>query len=419
MNPLFDYVPRTLEKNILTTLRMPEIIAIVGPRQCGKTTLLRHIADDLKAEKLSFVDFEDRDDLSLFTNDIKGFAKLYVEGRNFLFIDEFQYAEEGGKNLKYLYDTHPIKIFITGSSATELSIQSIRHLVGRIFVFELYPFSFREYLSYKEGELTRFLTGEIEPGREMIKRIDVHFREYLIYGGYPRAALASTSEEKELVLSNIFNTYLLREIREILNFRDDFKLTQLIHALALQIGSTCNYRELSTLTGFRYGDLLEALNVLKKTFVVAESRPFYTNKRLELVKAPKLFFLDNGFRNVAIKNFQPGGQRTDTGALSENFLAAELVKYSDGLCFWRTKSKAEVDFVVEAHNQVIPIEVKSGLKKPAISRSFRSFLEKYRPAKGFVTSNELLAEREIADSRVHFVPHWYLFSEDLSIANQV
>ncbi len=417
MNTLPDYVPRTLEKDIRTALHMPEIVAIVGPRQCGKTTLLRHIADDLKEEKPSFVDFEDRDDLALFTNDIKGFAKLYVEGRNFLFIDEFQYAEEGGKNLKYLYDTHPVKIFITGSSATELSVQSIRHLVGRIFVFDLYPFSFREYLSYKENELTSFLTGEIEPGREIIKRIDVHFREYLIYGGYPRAALASTSEEKELVLKNIFNTYLLRDIREILNFRDDFKLTKLIHALALQIGSTCNYRELSTLTGFRYGDLLEALNILIKTFVIAESRPFYTNKRLELVKAPKLFFLDNGFRNVAIKSLQRSDQRADTGVLNENFLAAELVRYSDGLRFWRTKSKAEVDFIIEAQNQIIPIEVKSALKRPAVSRSFRSFLEKYRPARGFVTSNELLAEREIADSHVRFVPHWYLFSEDFLTEN--
>lgn len=417
MNTLPDYIPRTLEKDIRTALHMPEIVAIVGPRQCGKTTLLRHIADDLKEEKPSFVDFEDRDDLALFTNDIKGFAKLYVEGRNFLFIDEFQYAEEGGKNLKYLYDTHPVKIFITGSSATELSVQSIRHLVGRIFVFDLYPFSFREYLSYKENELTSFLTGEIEPGREIIKRIDVHFREYLIYGGYPRAALASTSEEKELVLKNIFNTYLLRDIREILNFRDDFKLTKLIHALALQIGSTCNYRELSTLTGFRYGDLLEALNILIKTFVIAESRPFYTNKRLELVKAPKLFFLDNGFRNVAIKSLQRSDQRADTGVLNENFLAAELVRYSDGLRFWRTKSKAEVDFIIEAQNQIIPIEVKSALKRPAVSRSFRSFLEKYRPARGFVTSNELLAEREIADSHVRFVPHWYLFSEDFLTEN--
>ena len=406
-----QYVPRTLEKEIQAAIRMPEIVAVIGARQCGKTTLLHRIAHGLEAEKKSVVDFEDRDDLALFTDDIKGFAKLYVEGRDYLFIDEFQYAEDGGKNLKYLYDTYPAKIFITGSSATELSVQSIQHLVGRIFVFELYSFSFQEYLSCKESALTGFLTGELEPGSEIIRRINGHFRDYLIYGGYPRAVLASTAEEKELVLRNIFNTYLLRDIKQILNYRDDFKLTKLIHALALQVGRTCNYRELSTLTGFNHGDLLDALNILVKTFVIVESRPFFTNKRLELVKAPKLFFLDNGFRNATIKNFQPCESRTDTGILNENYLAAELAKRGGGLRFWRTKSKAEVDFVIEAQDQVVPVEVKSALTRPAVTRSFRSFLEKYRPARAFVTSDELLAEREIAGSHVRFVPHWYLPSQ--------
>ncbi len=408
MNTLSYYVPRTLEKELQAVIQVPEIVAIVGPRQCGKTTLLHRMAEGLATEKLRIVDFEDREDLALFTNDIKAFAKLYVEGQDYLFIDEFQYAEEGGKNLKYLYDTYPVKIFITGSSATELSVQSIRHLVGRIFVFELYPFSFKEYLGYKEKELDVFLASENAFGSEICEKINRHFREYLIYGGYPRAALAPVVKERELVLKNIFNTYLLRDIKEILNYRDDFKLMKLIRALALQISSTCSYRELSTLTGLGYGHLLEALNILVKTFVIAESRPFYTNKRLELVKVPKLFFLDNGFRNAAIQNFQGVESRTDMGALKENFIATELAKCGYSLRFWRTKSKAEVDFIIEMRGEVIPVEVKSGLKRPAITRSFRSFIEKYHPAQAFVATDELLAEKEIAATRVRFVPHWYL-----------
>ena len=123
MNDATEYIPRDLEKDLESALSMPEIVAVVGPRQCGKTTLLQHIARKFDPADRILVDFEDRDDLHLFVSDIKGFAELYVKGRNYLFIDEFQYAADGGKNLKYLYDHFSVKIFITGSSATELSVQ--------------------------------------------------------------------------------------------------------------------------------------------------------------------------------------------------------------------------------------------------------------------------------------------------------
>ena len=149
------YIKRGLEKEILPYLDSPEIIAIIGSRQCGKTTLVQHITKELKGKTVNFLDFEDRDELNLFINDIKAFIKLHVEGKDYLIIDEFQYAIDGGKQLKYIYDSCQIKIIITGSSATELSIQSIRHLVGRIFVFVLYPFSFDEFLSFRNPALSQ------------------------------------------------------------------------------------------------------------------------------------------------------------------------------------------------------------------------------------------------------------------------
>src|SRR3989344_1250764 len=145
------YINRFLEKELLKYAHKKEIIAVVGPRQCGKTTLLKHIFNSLK--RAVFIDFEDRETLELFNDDIKSFVEIYVKGNDYLFIDEFQYAKEGGKNLKYIYDNCKIKIFISGSSATELSIQSVKFLVGRIFVFTLYPLSFEEYLNYKEPVL--------------------------------------------------------------------------------------------------------------------------------------------------------------------------------------------------------------------------------------------------------------------------
>ncbi len=402
------YIPRILENRIDDYVKSPEIIAIIGPRQCGKTTLLHHIAAKLEFTKAGIIDFEDRDELNLFMHDIKAFSDLHVQGQNFLFIDEFQYATGGGKNLKYIYDHFPVKIFITGSSSTELSVQSIQYLVGRIFVFNLYPFSFKEYLRFKEPKLAQLIDGRPEIGLEIIKRINRHYADFQIYGGYPRVALSSTNKEKETVIKNIFNTYLLREINQILNYRDEFKLTRLINALALQIGSSINYNELSSVTGFKHKELLEAIDILEKTYVIHKSTPFYKNKRLELVKSPKFFFVDNGFRNMAIKNFLPASSRTDIGALNENYIATELVKKGYSIRYWRTKSKAEVDFIIEDQGDAIPLEVKTTLNKPSVSRSFRSFLEKYQPPRGLITSQQLCADISVSDIPVSIVPHWYL-----------
>jgi predicted AAA+ superfamily ATPase len=408
MRKVNDYIPRLLESDIASVINSPEIIAIIGPRQCGKTTLMYHIADQLGSSKVSIIDFEDRDELNLFVHDVKAFADLHVKGQEYVFIDEFQYATEGGKNLKYIYDNYPAKLFITGSSSTELSVQSIQYLVGRIFIFNLYPFSFREFLNYRDPKLSRLLAQPSDLGPEIIKRTNSYYAEFNIYGGYPRVVLSSTNNEKETVIKNIFNTFLLREINQILNYRNEFKLTKLISALSLQIGNSVNYNELSAATGFNYKELLEAIDILEKTFVIIRSSPFFKNKRLELVKSPKFFFVDNGFRNMAIKNFLQPSNRSDIGALNENFIASELVKQGYPIHYWRTKSKAEVDFIIEKEGEVIPIEVKTTLKMPSMSRSYRSFFEKYSPLRGFITSNQLYDEIRINDITVSIVPHWYL-----------
>ena len=398
------YIKRFLEDEIKRYINKREIIAIIGLRQSGKTTLLRHFYESCK--NAVFLDFEDRQTLELFSEDINSFIELYVKKNDYVFIDEFQYAKEGGKNLKYIYDNCKAKIIISGSSASELSIQSIKFLVGRIFVFTLHPFSFEECLNYKnkdlcdiwrKGKLTRPIIGKIMP----------YFNEFCIYGGYPRVVLSEDKSEKEVVLRNIYNTYFLKEIKEILNLPEDYKLSKLIHALSLQIGNIINYKELSDITGFNHKDLLKYLNVIEKTFVIARSLPFHTNKRTELVKSPKAFFLDSGFRNTVIKNFQPIENRSDKGSLYENFAASELLKAGIDLKYWRTKSMAEVDFVIENNNNIIPIEIKSNLARPNFTKSFLSFLDKYKPKKSFILSEKLFAEK----NKTKFRPIFYIGNE--------
>lgn len=395
------YIDRFLEEKLLKYLNKKEIFAIVGPRQCGKTTLMEHLFKRLDNAK--FITFEDREALELFTSDIKAFVELYIKETDFLFIDEFQYAKEGGKQLKYIYDIHKTKIIISGSSSADLTIQGLKYLVGRVFVFNLYPLSFGEYLNYKNNVLFR-LYSKKTVSQQVINKVNDYYKDFAVFGGYPRVALSEDDKEKIDVLKNIYNTYFLKEIKEILQLKSDFKLAKLIKLLSLQLGSTLNYDNLSTATGFDYKDLLFHLNVLQKTFVCVEGKPFFTNKSKELVKAPKMFFLDNGFRNTVVKDFRDLNERTDKGMLNENFVASELAKKNIELKYWRTKSKAEIDFVVESEGNVIPIEVKSHLMKAKLSRSFMSFLSHYRPKKGFVFSNFFSGKKKLDGSKISFVP---------------
>ncbi|MBU2639427.1 MAG: ATP-binding protein [Nanoarchaeota archaeon] len=395
------YVKRTLESKIKRFLKRKEIIAIVGTRRCGKTTLMKHLLKNVKNAK--YISFDDQETLRIFKEDINLFIKTYIENTDFLFIDEFQYAKEGGKQLKFIYDNHNTKIIISGSSVAELSIQSLKYLVGRIFIFTLNPFSFMEFLEYKEKTLIKNFS-EKRLSEVFIDKIFKLYEEYVIYGAYPEVVLSKTEEEKKEVLKNIYNTYLLREIKEILQISEDFKLIKLIKALALQVGNLVNYQELSSLTGFEHKEIVNYINILKKTFICLESKPFFTNKRKELVKTPKIFFLDTGFRNHVIGNFQKLDTRTDSGALNENFVAIELFKKEISFNYWRTKAGAEVDFIIEINNELIPIEVKSALKNPKYGKSFKNFVEEYKSKKGFILSSRYQNKIKLNKTSINFSP---------------
>lgn len=399
------YIKRDLEKKLKQYLDKPEILAVIGPRQSGKTTLLREFAKPLK--KAVYVDFEDRDVLELFNNDIKSFYARYAQDAAFLFIDEFQYAKEGGQRLKYLYDAHKTKIIISGSSVLDLTHQAVKYLVGRIFIFSLFPLSFEEFLRYRDAALCdniylplkKKMKNYSVPGNESIPRISdeiikellKHYYDYSIYGGYPRVVTAHSRDEKIMVLKNIYNTYFLREIRDILQLSTEDALQKLIKALALQIGSTIAYNELGQVASLNYAALLKHLNILEKTYVIKRVQPFCRNKRVEISKMPKAYFVDNGFRNMVIANFQDFNKRPDAGSLNENFVASQLLKAEQNFNFWRTKSNAEIDFVLEEQGGITVIEVKSSLRSNVAGKALYSFKEKYAPGKMIIASENYFA----------------------------
>ena len=411
------HIQRKLEATILRYLEKPEILAIVGPRQAGKTTLLKKIQTSLKNS--IFISFEDREELEFFEQDLKGFAKKYFHNR-YVFIDEFQYSKNGGKSLKYLFDTYPnVKLIISGSSAIDLTIHAIKYLVGRVFVFNLYQLDFEEFLRFKDENLAR-LYAEYKKSFDLSKNIIALpkisasaneqmtrlFKEFVLWGGYPRVIISQSDEEKTVVLKNIYNTYFLREIKEVMGLADDFRLSKLIKALATQIGQLISYSELGIIADYDYLTLKKYLNILEKTFICSPLKPYFANKRKEITKNPKMYFFDTGLRNYVLGDFAELENRTDKGFLYENFLFNQLAKQEVPANFWRTKAGAEVDFVVEVKKEKIPIESKSQFSAGKFSRSLHSFVDEYKPSVAVVLNEKAIEKSEKNGAKVFALPHW-------------
>lgn len=414
---------RFIERKLLATIEkyLPqrEYLAIVGPRQAGKTTLLEIIQK--RHSEASYLTFENRKILALFEEDIDSFLSLYCRNKKLLLIDEFQYAEKGGRNLKYIYDTlKGLKIVITGSSSLELKAQVGKYMVGRIFFFNLWPLSFSEFLSFKDPNLEKtyqekkFLLAKPPPPlpKTQSDPLSSHFlplfEEYLTFGGYPRVVTGEKTEDKKTILNNIVSTYLMRDVRGFLQIENETSYLKLISALALQIGNLYNLKELSDTTKANYRKLVSYLESLRQTFVICDLAPFYTNPRIELTKTPKVYFTDLGLRNAVIENFSPLEKRTDRGALAENFVFNALTDQGERLKFWRTKSKAEIDFVVKKEDQVIPCEVKYQPKASPIPKPFYSFLEKYDFPFGVVITQNTIGTKNINGKPVYFCPIYLL-----------
>ena len=394
------YYERDLEAKIEQYLDSSEIIAIFGPRQVGKTTLLKEFYH--RVSNPIFLTFEDIELKVLFEEDIKSFIALYIEPYDHIFIDEFQYARMGGKHLKYIYDTTDKKIFISGSSAMELSINAVKYLAGRIFVFNLYSFSFGEFLRVKDKNLYKlYINADENISTPISKKIYTYLDEYLIYGGYPRVILSKSVKEKKEVLKNLLSIYLLKDIKEIAKIADETKMYKLIKTLSLQIGGVVVYNDLSKLIGVNNTQLKEYLSIFEKAFLTKTVTPFFTNKKLEIVKNPKIFFFDIGLRNVIINNFFKLEDRVDKGAMLENFVFRELIQKD--VKYYRTKNGAEVDFII---NDTTPIEVKSNLSSMKISKSYHHFLENYKPKIAYVLNYNYIGNHKYNGVSVKFLPHF-------------
>jgi hypothetical protein len=440
-----QYIQRQLQSKLYQNIDKPEYLAIVGPRQAGKTTLLNHLHQylvdqpNIDSNQVEQITFQDPELLLAFEQNPVNFIKKHQAPggkKTYLLLDEYQYAAEGGQKLKLVYDTvDDLKIVITGSSTLELREISSQ-MVGRILRYQLNQLSYAEIISSKSNFLInsyqqyqqlldQWLQGALsatdvssQPSPAVKQQLQTIFEQYALYGSYPAVYLRQTPAEKQELLLNIYNTYIDKDVMQLLGLQQTEDYFKLLKYLAVTIGQQTNYSSIQRNLDLTYHKLERYLTALKHTYILNQVRPFYTNKINEITKSPIYYFYDTGLRNWLLRSFQPLAARTDQGHLVENCvlhrlqeLAARHLELTE-VKFWRKSTGAEVDFVLERRGQYldqIPVEVKyRSFDRPTVSRSFRSFIKHYQPQIGLIATQDYLDYTQVEDTQILFMPVYLL-----------
>ena len=351
-------IERLLRNLIEKRLYRNKAIIIVGPRQVGKTTLLRMLVADTQRKVLMW-NCDEPDVRRKLAEPTSTELRVEIGDADLILIDEAQRVKNIGITLKLMIDNFPEKqLVVTGSSAIELSNSINEPLTGRKYEYVMYPFSAEELINEFGAQ----------DERRMLER-------RLVYGSYPEV-VNNAGEERE-VLTDLVGSYLYKDIFSFQDVRKPEVIEQLLQALALQVGSEVSFNELGRLLGLNSMTVQRYIDLLEKSFVVFHLRSFSRNVRSELKKSRKIYFWDNGVRNAIIGDFKSLGLRPDVGALWENYVISERLKHNayssfyGKSYFWRTQLQQEVDYVEDIDGVLHAYEFKwSKTKQPRLTETF-------------------------------------------------
>jgi len=338
-------ITRELEKQIRQHIFKGKAIILFGPRQCGKTTLMESILANQKETSLT-LNGDEADIREFLTNTTSTKLRSLIANHKIVFIDEAQRIPGISLTLKLFTDQiKDVQVIATGSSAFELADKTNEPLTGRKFEFQLFPLSFNEMVTHH---------GLIEEKRLLEHR--------LIFGSYPEIVKSLGDEQKLLKL--LTRSYLFKDLLMLEQIKKPSLLDKLLKALALQVGNEVSNNELAQLTNADAGTIDKYLDLLEKVFVIFRLPAYSGNVRNEIKKGKKIYFCDNGIRNAVIGNFNHINSRTDIGALWENYLISERMKYlyynelNRPTYFWRTTQQQEIDYIEDDGKRLMAFEMK-------------------------------------------------------------
>lgn len=368
---------RILKKNLLDKWNSGKVLIVIGPRQVGKTTLIRSLCD--KEGNYLFINGDDSEDRLLLENAGENKLRNIIGNYTTIFFDEAQRISKIGIILKIIHDQiKGIRVVVSGSSALEIANEINEPLTGRKWEFNLFPFSWQELKKY---------FGFAQNTKNLPR--------YLIYGMYPEIII--NANEAENTLKQISGSYLYKDLLQYQGIRKPEVLDKLLLALALQMGSEVNYNELSRTIGVDRATIEQYISLLEKAFVVFRLAPLSRNIRNEMNTSRKIYFYDNGIRNAIIGNFKSLEFRQDVGALWENFVISERIKtqsykkWHGRNYFWRTYQQQEIDWIEEIDGAFSAFEFKWNSKKT--NKKFpKTFLENYNVANKMIVTPENIDE---------------------------
>lgn len=370
-------INRYLQQIIEQRLYKKKAILLFGARQTGKSTLAEAVLQSSGKEYL-IMNGDDADVRDLFSQVTATKLRGIFGNHQLVLIDEAQRIPQIGLAIKIIIDQlKDVQVIATGSSSFELSGQVNEPLTGRKYEYMLYPLSFGEMVNHH---------GLLEEKRMIQHR--------MIYGYYPEI-VSSPGEERER-LKLLAGSYLYKDLLMLENIKKPVLLEKILRALALQLGQEVNYTELGQLTGTDRKTIEKYIDLLEKAFVIFQVPAFAKNVRNEIKKGRKIYFYDCGIRNAVIGNFTSLDSRPDTGALWENFIIAERLKYlrnvgnDSRLYFWRTTQQQEIDLVEDDNGKLTAVEFK--WNKNSKARIPLTFRENYPGAEMKVVTPENVEE---------------------------
>jgi len=355
------YLVRELSNLILKKLQPNKVVILYGARRVGKTMLVNEILAKVNEPilRLNGDDINVHDKLSIRSienyKQILGTCKL-------LYIDEAQKIPEIGLKLKLMIDEiEGLRIILSGSSSFDIHKNAGEPLTGRKYTFTLYTLSENEYTQIENN----------------INKMD-KVRERLIFGNYPELLHLPDRQDKVDYLNEMISSYLLKDILVYEHIKNSQKIFNLLRLIAFQIGGEVSLQELGIQLGISKNTVEKYLDLLSKVFILHKVEGFSRNLRKEITKNSRWYFLDNGIRNAVIANFNPLHARNDIGALWENYMISERLKYqeykriSSNNYFWRTYEQQEIDWVEERDGSLFGYEFKWKEEKVKIPTQWKS-----------------------------------------------
>lgn len=334
-----DYIHRKIEETILEASKYFSVIAISGPRQSGKSTLLTQLFP--LYEKYSL---KDLNILDYAKNDPIAFLNQTDEG---MFIDEIQRCPQLLDYIQGIVDNNPKRHFaLSGSSNFEVMKNFSESLAGRAGVFELLPMSIQE------------VTG----------KVDLDNLNQILYNGFYPSICAKKNIAKFFYPSYV-RTYLEKDVRDLLQMKDQIRFTKFLKLCAARIGSLFNASELGAEVGVSSKTISHWLSVLQASYLITLLPPYYENIPKRLVKSPKLYFNDPGLACYLLDIESPQQLDRDKmrGAIFENMIVMEAIKHrynmglEGGVFFYRDSNQNEVDLLIKQEGELTAIEVKSSM----------------------------------------------------------